>query len=95
MEFPVAEELEGPLTPTVMGRVADLDSAGMARYAEQYSPHMAATATVRDSIRNMLRRLDETRESGDREAMRTEMRARGAVVSRLWKDLSKRDREFY
>lgn len=95
MEFPSAEELGGPLTPTAMGRVADLDSAGMARYAEQYGPHMAATATVRDSIRSMLRSLDERRESGDREAMRTEMRARGPVVSRHWKDLSKRDKQFY
>ena len=95
MEFPTAEELEGPLTPAVMGRVADLDSSGMARYAEQYGPHMAATATVRDSLRSMLRSMDERRDSGDREAMRTEMRARGPVVSRLWKDLSKRDKQFY
>jgi len=95
MEFPTAEEMEGPLTPTAMGRVADLDSAGMARYAERYGPHMAATASVRDSLRATLRNLRDKRDSGDREAMHAEMRESEPVISRLWKDLSKRDKQFY
>lgn len=95
MEFPTPEELEGPLTPAAMSRVADLDSAGTARYAERHAAHMAATAPARDSLRLILRSLREERVPGDPDEMRSEMRERGAVVSSLWKDVSKRDKRFY
>jgi uncharacterized protein (DUF2267 family) len=56
---------------------------------------MTSTAPVRDSLRVILRTLRDDMESGDRDAMRAEMQEHGPVISRLWKDLSKRDKQFY
>jgi hypothetical protein len=95
MDLPTPEAVEGPITPAAMDDLLDLDAAGTARYADLYAPHMIATAPVRDSLRTIMKDLRDARDTGDRDAMRAAMRERGAVISRLWKDLSKRDERFY
>jgi hypothetical protein len=95
MDFPTAEQVEGPLTPSAMSQLLDLESDGTRRYADSYARHMQETAPVRDSLRTILNALRDARERGDREAMRSAMREHRDVVSRLWKDLSKRDEQFY
>jgi hypothetical protein len=94
MEFPSKEDVEGPPTPAALRDLVGLDGAGSARYTSRYTSHMDTTSAARDSLRTVMRGLRDARDAGDREAMRAGFHERAPLVSRLWKDLSKRDQSF-
>ena len=88
--FPSPEQVEGPATPAVMQELLGLAPDQLQKYTARYNEHIAATKSVRDSLRTTMQTMRAEFEDGDRESAREH----GPTAERLWKDLSPRDEAF-
>jgi hypothetical protein len=88
--LPSPEQVEGPATPAVLQDLVDLNPDQLQRYTARYNEHIAATRSVRDSLRTAMQTMRAEFEDGDRESAREH----GPTAERLWKDLSPKDEAF-
>jgi hypothetical protein len=88
--LPSPEQVEGPATPAVLQYLVDLNSEQLQRSTARYNDHIAATKSVRDSLRTTIQTMRAEFEDGDRASAREH----GPTAERLWKDLSPQDEAF-
>jgi phage-related minor tail protein len=88
--LPSLDQVEGPATPAVLQDLVDLSSDQLQQYTARYNDHIAATKSVRDSLRTTMQTMRAEFEGGDRESARQH----GPIAERLWKDLSPDDEAF-
>lgn len=88
--LPSLEQVEGPATPTVLQDLVALNPDQLQKYTARYNEHVAATKSVRDSLRTTMQTMRAEFENGDRESAREH----GPTAERLWKDLSPKDQVF-
>lgn len=84
------EAIEGPPSPALMRDSIGLSQDQLQRYSERYGNHMAATRSLRDSVRTTMKAMRSAFESGDRSTAREQR----DVIERESKELSKRDTDF-
>jgi hypothetical protein len=88
--LPSPEQVEGPANPAVMQDLVGLTPDQLQKYTARYNDHIAATKSVRDSLRTTMQTMRAEFEDGDRDSAREH----GPIAERLWKDLAPKDQAF-
>jgi Spy/CpxP family protein refolding chaperone len=82
--------VDGPPSPTFMRDSIRVTSKELQQYSQRYQTHMAATKTLRDSVRTSLQSMRAAYEKGDR----SEARSGRDTVRGQWKRLAEQDKKF-
>jgi Spy/CpxP family protein refolding chaperone len=82
--------VDGPPSPNFMRDSIQVTGKELQLYSQRYQTHMAATKTLRDSVRTSLQSMRAAYEKGDR----SEARSGRDTMRGQWKRLAEQDKKF-